>query len=71
MLLLCFRQVSIFSVEKGIDLQSASARRVSLTWMLQFVIQHGLYISELFGEWVWPFEEAVAGLDISVAEYRS
>jgi hypothetical protein len=39
--------------------------------MLQFVIQHGLYISELFGEWVWPFEEAVAGLDISVAEYRS
>jgi hypothetical protein len=45
------RQVIIFSVEKGSDLQSASARRVSLTWVLQSVVHHGLDFSG-FTRWV-------------------
>ena len=42
-----FRQESNFSVEKGFDRQSASARRASLTWVLQSVVHHGLDFSGL------------------------
>ncbi len=37
--------------EKGSDVQSASARRVSLTWVVQSLVHHGLDLS-VRGRWV-------------------